>query len=153
MQLCHTESSKEIWPVPDDLPFNVDPKTFLLKSALPMGPPGKRDKLARPNIKMFTDETWVPGRTMVQRKQFDEFHNSLDDDTKLVVFEVACGQSNPKIRKISEDFVAKAKHATLIRVNPKDWQIPDGHILLSMGGLEAITRVDKEVTKAENSKN
>ena len=101
MQLCDTTTCREIWSVPNDVNFQVDPATFLLKSPLPMGPPGEMDRLARPNIKMFTDDTWLPDRTMGQREKFDEFFESLADDVKLVVIEIGCGESVPKIRKIS----------------------------------------------------
>ena len=149
MQLCHADTCREIWPVPNDANYEVEDGSLLLKSPLPMGPPGRMDQLARPNIKMFFDNTWVPDRTMAQKAKFDEFHDSLDQDTKLVVFEVGCGESNPKIRKISEDFVANAKHGTLIRVNPRDLGCPAEHILLPLGGLEAITRIDAELKNRE----
>ena len=67
------------------------------------------DRLARPNIKMFTDDTWLPDRTMGQREKFDEFFESLADDVKLVVIEIGCGESVPKIRKISQELVARKK--------------------------------------------
>ena len=115
-----------------------------------MGPPGVMNRLARPNIKMFTDDTWLPDRTVVQREKFDEFFESLADDIKLVVIEIGCGESVPKIRKISEELVDLKKKATLVRINPKDWNIPEEHVLLPLGGLEAITKIDKEIMKVEN---
>ncbi len=158
LQLCDPAQSRDIWPVPDDLDLQVDLDSLLLTSELPMGPPAPGSgsepmaHLARPNIKMFSDETWVPARTMKQKAQFDAFFVTLDENVKLVVFEVGSGVSVPKIRKTSEEFVRGRKNATLIRVNPKDWDIPQGHILLPLGGLEAISLIDKEISRAENAK-
>ena len=81
-QLCHTAY---IRPVLNDTNFQVDPSTFLLKSSLPKGHSEEMKRLARPNIKMFTDGKLLPDRTMVHGEKFFE---SRAEHIKMVVLEI-----------------------------------------------------------------
>lgn len=63
--------------------------------------------------------------------------------------EIGAGVGVPTIRMLSER-VARVPNATLIRVNPRDKQVLDGHISLPLGGLDAIKRIDAILKKTNN---
>ncbi|MBF0359245.1 MAG: NAD-dependent deacetylase [Magnetococcales bacterium] len=97
--------------------------------------------LARPNILMFGDWGWDGSRTAKQENRlhgwFDNLHN---DGAKLVVVEIGAGRSVPTIRMSSEHYVSQLG-GVLIRINPRDYQVPAPHISLPMGGVEGIKAI------------
>ena len=63
-----------------------------------------------------------------------------------MVVEIGAGEYVCTVRFHSED-LTMYDNATLIRINPRDWQVPrkDIDISLSMGGLKALQLIDKEL--------
>ena len=55
LQCVDARFSPEIWPVPADFALKVDESTLQAEVPLPLGPPGKNDLPARPNILMFNE--------------------------------------------------------------------------------------------------
>ena len=98
--------------------------------------------VARPNILMFGDFSWLSGRTRMQERAFDEF---LTDHrgARIVVLEMGAGTAIPTIRSMGER-LSHSGRATLIRINPREAQAPSGAISISAGalaGLEGINRL------------
>ncbi len=123
-----------------------------LTSPLPMGPLGKENKLARPNILMFGDLGWLSARTEEQRGRYYSFQDALfTDDIQFAVVEIGAGEYVPTIRHMSEHLVGGPEgNGTLIRINPRDTDIPSGHISLPMGGLQALELIDTELQKNQD---
>lgn len=95
--------------------------------------------VARPNILMFGDATWLARRSERQRRCFETF---LDASTKpLVVIELGAGTTIPTIRHLSERIMHRYG-ATLIRINPREAQVPEGHISLNVGALEGLQQIE-----------
>jgi hypothetical protein len=68
----------------------------------------------------------------------------------FVVVEIGCGDYVPTVRKRSEQVASIfGKDATLIRINPRDHQIPKlkevTNISLPMGGLAALKAIKERM--------
>jgi hypothetical protein len=92
---------------------------------------------------MFGDWGWLPGRTEAQERRFGAWASNLDG-ARLVVVEVGAGTAVPTVRMTSEQ-LARRPGATLIRINVRESQVPDSHIGLPLGGLEAIREIDQRL--------
>lgn len=100
--------------------------------------------IARPNILMFGDSSWLSRRTRSQERAFDEF---LTDhrDARLVILEMGAGTAIPTIRYMGERLAATGR-GTLVRINPREAQAPAGQISISAGALEGMTGIDRLLT-------
>ena len=145
LQCVDENISKEIWPVPEDFNISVDEDTLHATSPLPKGPPFSNDCLARPNILMFDDWGFIGDRTNDQHSKYLSFQSAnsvLKNDPRFVVIEIGAGLSVPSVRMESESLARQKKGATLIRINPREPQVPEGHISLPLPGLEALNKLD-----------
>jgi len=95
--------------------------------------------VARPNILMFGDFSWLPERTRQQERQFDEFLTDHRGD-RLAVIELGAGTAIPTIRYMGERMAVTGR-ATLIRINPREAQVPDGQISIPAGALEGLAGI------------
>jgi NAD-dependent SIR2 family protein deacetylase len=98
---------------------------------------GQCGALARPNVLLFGDDTWVSARAAAQRAHYQNWLQSLGG-ARLVVLELGAGTAIPTVR--SEGRAVAARHrGTLIRVNPRefalDWR---GGISLPGTALEVL---------------
>jgi NAD-dependent SIR2 family protein deacetylase len=102
--------------------------------------------VARPNILMFGDVSWLSERTRQQERAFDEF---LTDHrhARLVVLEMGAGTAIPTIRYLGERLTANGK-GMLIRINPREAQTPAGAIAISAGALAALKLIDAHLQSA-----
>ena len=96
--------------------------------------------VARPNILMFGDFSWLPGRTREQERAFDEFLTD-NRDARLVVLEMGAGTAIPTIRYMGERLAATGR-GTLIRINPREAQVPPRQISISAGAVEGLRCID-----------
>jgi NAD-dependent SIR2 family protein deacetylase len=96
--------------------------------------------VARPNILMFGDCSWLPARTHQQERHYDEF---LTDHRggKLVVIEMGAGTAIPTIRYMGERLVQQ-QQAVLIRINPREAQSPPGQISIAAGALAGLEGIE-----------
>lgn len=95
--------------------------------------------VARPNILMFNDWGFNDIRESVQAQNFLEWKRSLNQDELLVILEIGAGVAIPTIRDMGEKLATSHPNAKLIRINPKDTEIPKSlGYSLQMGGLEGI---------------
>jgi NAD-dependent SIR2 family protein deacetylase len=92
--------------------------------------------VARPNILMFGDFAWLHERTATQERLFDAFCGDHRGDP-VVVIEMGAGTAIPTIRYQSEALVG-GKGSLLIRINPREAQVPAGHIGISTGALAGL---------------
>lgn len=132
---CTRPCSRDIWSA-ENSQIDIDEASFRVRSGEPVCP--RCGALARPNILMFGDWAWLPERTENQEKQFLAWLNQLTPG-KLVVVEFGAGGAVPTVRMQSEALAARL--GRLIRVNPRESEVPKGHAGLAMGALEAVQKL------------
>jgi len=96
--------------------------------------------VARPNILMFGDFSWLSERTRRQEREFDEFLTA-GGGARIVVLEIGAGTAIPTIRCLGER-LAEPSNAVLIRINPREAQIPPGQISISARALDGLKGID-----------
>ncbi|MFO0959282.1 MAG: Sir2 family NAD-dependent protein deacetylase [Isosphaeraceae bacterium] len=117
----------------------IDPETFRAAGPLPSCP--TCEALARPNILMFGDGGWDAERTSAQYARLSRWLGGLDR-ARVVVVECGAGRSIPTIRLACED-IAGQFGGLLVRINPREPQVPRGHIGIASAALEALRTLDR----------
>lgn len=98
-------------------------------------------KLARPNILMFGDWGYLSVREYEQTSRFNTWlRENTARNLKTVVIEIGAGKAIPTIRLHSED-IFRQYGAKLIRINPRDYSVPNGAISIPLGGQEALEKI------------
>jgi NAD-dependent SIR2 family protein deacetylase len=133
---CSAPCCDEIWTA-DDVNVNVDESTFLAEPPLPSCP--QCGSVARPNILMFGDASWLPDRTSHQQQRYSRWQSLLDSDVRLVGIEIGAGTAVPTVRYELER-QTRGRSSTLIRINPQESSVADG-ISIGMGGAAAIEAI------------
>jgi NAD-dependent SIR2 family protein deacetylase len=134
---CTEPCCNEIWSA-DELEVEVDEDTFRAISALPECP--RCGAIARPNVLMFGDWHWIPGRTAEQERRFSDWL-ARATGPKLVIIELGAGSAVPTVRMTSER-VASRSGAMLVRINPREPHVRPGHIGIAANALEALQAID-----------
>lgn len=100
-------------------------------------------QIARPNVLMFNDGGFVSDRADEQEARFREFRKQVlrDPNTRLVVIEIGAGEAVPTVRMTSESMLQDERQV-LIRINPRDTNVPEGQISLPLGGADAMRQID-----------
>jgi NAD-dependent SIR2 family protein deacetylase len=132
---CLSGCHEGIWPV--DQHVDVDSDSMTAIGAMPAC--RKCGGLARPNILMFGDGSWLESRTAGQMHRYDQWLGKVNLD-EMAIIEIGAGNAIPTVRFNSERLASKG--ATLIRINPDDPQGPRGTIQLRTSALEALSRID-----------
>ena len=133
---CTRPCRKVVWDEPP-APIDVDERSFRARGELPRCP--HCDALARPNILMFSDGAWVSTRSSTQENSLLAWSNARDT-RRMVVIEMGAGTAIPTVRDCSENF--QYQGATLVRINPRESDGPDGTLSLPLGAREALERID-----------
>lgn len=133
---CLTPCGNDIWANREEVPVDFD--TMKARYIPKCGHCGG---VARPNILMFGDYSWLPRRTRGQERQFDEFLTDHRGE-KLVVIEMGAGTAIPTIRYMGER-LAQYQQAALIRINPREAQVPEGQISIAAGALDGLAGIDR----------
>ena len=120
----------------------IDPESMRAIHPLPSCP--RCGALIRPNILMFGDWGWDSQRTDRQTRRMASWIDSLDD-ARLVVIECGAGQAVPTVRITCEN-MARELGGTLVRINPREPDVPAGHFSLPMNALEALLALDARMT-------
>ncbi|KAL0477530.1 NAD-dependent protein deacetylase sirtuin [Acrasis kona] len=149
-----TKRCDGIWGVQDHheqkFPINVDPVTFRAQGELPKCP--TCDALCRPNVLMFSDSYWNTEREEEQEafrsEWLDKVLQQCKQGKKMAIIEIGAGKYVPTIRYLSEN-MARTTKGTLIRINVRESEMDriesDSNISISLGGLEALTLIEKEL--------
>ena len=96
--------------------------------------------VARPNILMFGDASWVEHRAQAQRGRLERFLEE-HDARRLLVVELGAGTAVPTIRFTSER-LGRRGEACVVRVNPRQPEIGAPHLSLPVGALEGLRGID-----------
>jgi len=141
---CVRPCSVAIWPT-GDTRIEVDPETIRASGELPKCV--HCGGLARPNILMFYDGAWVLDRSDAQEERLRSWLGTAAR-ARLVVLEFGAGLAVPTVRMLSEQ-VARFPNATLVRVNPREADVPAGQLGVPMGALEFLRGVEAILGDAE----
>ena len=97
-----------------------------------------------PNILMFGD--WRLGLVAVRRPASPARRLAATRSTRprTVIVELGAGMAVPTIRIMSEDFMDRPG-GTLIRINPREPDVPAGHLAIPMGALAALRAIDERL--------
>ncbi len=138
---CLYNCTDDIWPNEEDV--EVDMESF---RALKYPHCRHCGQVARPNILMFGDWGWNPKRAAKQEQRYNEWLEG-NRNKKMAIVEIGAGTTIPTVRLEGERLVARLPHATLIRINPRDYQIDETlGFSLPMGGLEGIKAIASSPT-------
>ena len=135
---CSGSCSNSIWSA-QGIDVKVDEETINACEPLPVCP--TCGQTARPNILMFGDWSWISRRTEQQQHQFHRWLNQNEKGTTVII-ECGAGTGVPTVRITSENIVSRY-NATLIRINIREPYGPAGGIGLSMGALDALTKLNQ----------
>lgn len=135
---CLAPCSMNIWESNEIIP--VDIETMRARSI-----PKCRfcGGVARPNILMFGDWSWISRRTTEQEARFDMF---LEEQRgrRLVIVEMGAGTAIPTIRYTTER-LGNRTGAVAIRINPREPEIDLPHISIPCGALEGLRGINNQL--------
>lgn len=132
---CSVPCSKNIWP--NNVEIIIDEPTMRAAEA-PECP--RCHRVARPNILMFGDYSWLPQRTSVQEDNFDTFLQQ-NRSGQIVVVEMGAGSAIPTIRHLSER-LGQRQQVKVLRINPREAQIGTPHLSFPCGAVAALSKID-----------
>lgn len=124
---------EQIWPA--DCDVSIDPIHFVAEEPLPVCP--ACDSIARPNVLMFGDWSFISDRTDEQHNRYRQWVQA-NRTARLVVVELGAGSAVPTVRHECE-----RRHGHLIRINPREPNVPPKAISIAAGALETLTRIDR----------
>ncbi|RPJ61498.1 MAG: NAD-dependent deacetylase [Acidobacteria bacterium] len=132
---CLKPCCREIWPNHEEVP--VDLETMRAMS-LPLCP--HCGGMARPNILMFGDWSWLSHRSDRQAQALARFRGQ-HRSSRLAVLEIGAGTAVATIRSFCEELTSSDR-VRIIRVNPRESEIHPPHRSLATGALEALEGID-----------
>ena len=90
---------------------------------------------------------------LTQEDRYEEFLRDFyfsKPQQRLVVIELGAGLAVSTIRRMSESIVEQSANATLIRINPRDADVPrqdhPKYLSVPLGGLDALQQIDTHLT-------
>jgi NAD-dependent SIR2 family protein deacetylase len=127
---CH-----DIWDA-STIEVRVDEDVFEAREPLPRC--SSCGGVARPNILMFGDWSWLSARSQEQSERLSHWLDTCSRNARLAIVEIGAGTAVATVRRQSE-WIARRFQANLIRINPRDHQLPPGpHVALTTGGAQGI---------------
>ena len=135
---CCKPCGDDIWDADDEV-VTLNEELFKALPPLPVCP--RCRALARPNVLMFGDWSWHQGRTQAQEIRLLTWLSSLKRGrARVAVVELGAGSAIPSVRHRSEA-VANDLGGSLIRINPREAEVPNGRLGLRMNAAEGVHRI------------
>ncbi|MHB2155789.1 SIR2 family NAD-dependent protein deacylase [Calditrichota bacterium GD2] len=135
---CVRPCGTDIWSA-EGAEVNIDMERFRALPPLPRCP--HCGALARPNILMFNDWQWLSQRTDAQESRFKNWLKEIDKKNfKLVIIEIGAGTAVPTVR-ITCERLAQWHDGLLIRINPRESWVPEGHVGIEGGALKTLRQL------------
>jgi NAD-dependent SIR2 family protein deacetylase len=135
---CAASCTDEIWDACNE---NVTIEETTFRALEPMPRCKNCQALARPNVLMFGDWSWLSHRTDTQQERFAAWLKELaKSSANLAVIELGAGSTIPRVRLASER-VQERIGGTLIRINPREYEVPGVQIGLPFGAAEGICKI------------
>ncbi len=136
---CTRPCSDTIWDAYDEHEFTIDMNALEARGQLPRC--SSCGALARPNILMFHDSTFLPHRSRMQEERLLAWLNKQSGKS-IVIIETGAGTDIPTVRNFSEELIRTAG-AQLIRINPGDPDIPGNNaISFAEGAADALRAIE-----------
>jgi hypothetical protein len=85
---------------------------------------------------MFSDGEWLERRTLEQVRRYEAWLSDLRG-ANLAIIECGAGLAVPTVR-----YECESRPGALIRVNPREPQVPEDGISLPLGALTALRQID-----------
>lgn len=138
---CHHPCKPEIWLNQELFDIEIDSmRSKHIPICIHCG------DVARPNILMFNDWSFIPGRSNAQQHRFEQFLASCP--TPLTVVELGAGSAVPTIRWTSE-MLGRKQATTVIRINPREPEISAPHLSIAANGAKALVEINKALLAAQ----
>lgn len=137
---CFAACGQRPFPA-DPREVEVDLETMRARGELPTCP--RCRGLARPNVLMFGDWSWEPALEQEQRARLDAWLEELGG-RRIVVIEGGAGTAIPTVRRLSEA-VGRRPGNTLVRINPREPQVPRDHIGIAAGALATLQAIARSL--------
>ncbi|BCA79251.1 Sir2 family NAD-dependent protein deacetylase [Desulfuromonas sp. AOP6] len=131
---CLKPCCMTIWPNRETIPIDT---TTMKATHIPRCP--RCGGVARPNILMFGDYSWISDRSHDQEERFDAFLGR-NRQRRLLVIELGAGSAIPTIRHLSER-LGQRPGTQVVRINPREAHIGSPHLSLPVGALEGLTGI------------
>ena len=132
---CNGPCNTDIWSA-DSVKIKVDENIFKALDPLPQCK--QCQALARPNILMFGDWNWLSYRTENQQDKMNEWLGNIrQNNLNLATIEIGAGEAVATVRYTSENII-RNYDGKLIRINPRDYHVPQGHVAIPLGAQEGI---------------
>ena len=139
---CAEPCCERIWNAPSD---NIEINEDKFEAIEPFPECPDCCGIARPNILMFGDWSWISRRSQTQTQCFMDWLQIVNQNVqKMVVIEVGAGTAVPTVRYTSEALV-REYGGRLIRINPRESNVPEGSISIPFGAVEGIKKVVESV--------
>jgi NAD-dependent SIR2 family protein deacetylase len=136
---CAETCAPSIWDATNEQ-ITVDEKAF--RAAEPLPRCRHCGGMARPNIMMFGDFSWMAERSRAQHERFAQWVAKLaKKSARLAVIELGAGTAIPTVRHTSESVVEQLR-GNLIRINPREHSVPAGHFSMATGALDGIRQLE-----------
>ncbi len=132
---CLAPCSGAIWPNREDIPVDL---ATMRAERIPRC--GRCGGVARPNVLMFGDSSWLSERTDAQESLFEAFVDANGGRPAAVV-EMGAGTAIPTMRALSERF-GRRRGVTVVRINPREPWIDAPHLSSPDGALAALGRIE-----------
>ncbi|MBK4735232.1 SIR2 family NAD-dependent protein deacylase [Noviherbaspirillum pedocola] len=133
---CLQPCTEAVWPA-DGVDPVVDEARCELTSPLPRCP--HCGGIARPNILMFGDWSWISKRQDLQETRQQRW---LAQVRQPVVIELGAGTAIATVRHFAHRIV-RQHNGRLVRINPREPQVADPRdVGLAMGALDALGAID-----------
>ncbi|MDD7938712.1 NAD-dependent protein deacetylase [Actinomycetospora lutea] len=137
MLQCTAPCHDGTWPA-DDVDVVIDEDTMRARPPLPTCP--RCGRVARPNILMFGDGSWVPGHHGERMAAHRAWLRGVDA-RRLVVVELGAGTAVPTVRRHAE--LAAAASGALVRINVREPEIRHGRgVPLASGARATLEAID-----------
>ena len=131
---CTVPCCQTIWPNQAEIHIN---ETSMRATTAPECP--RCQRVARPNILMFGDYSWLHQRTSRQEDNFERFLQRQQSG-QLVVIEMGAGSAIPTIRNLTER-LGHRHAARIIRINPREPQIGAPHLSFAAGAVATLSKI------------
>jgi NAD-dependent SIR2 family protein deacetylase len=139
---CAKVCTRSVWDAAQEQ-VHVDENAFCATNPLPLC--RHCGGMARPNILMFGDGSWIPDATAAQHKRFDQWLKKLKEKSaRLMVIELGAGTAIPTVRLTSES-VSEELRANFIRINPREFDVAAGCLGIASGALAGIIQLEESL--------
>ena len=132
---CQRPCSQSIWPNGEIIPID---EQSMRAQYIPRCP--RCGDIARPNILMFGDYSWISDRSHSQERRFQNFL-AAHEQAPAAIIEMGAGPAIPTIRNLSER-LGRRPGARVIRINPREPQISPPHLSLACGALAGLNAIE-----------